>query len=96
MLFSYFQKIAKEVINMLNKEMCTIRCKLFQQRMNFPLQGKYSGLCDAREGQLIYSEDVTKYDRYGTASRSPCIATEAKELDEDMEFDPFGWMGPED
>jgi len=79
------------------KEMCTVRCKLFEQRMNYPKKGRHSGLCEARSGMLIYDEDVVRYDRYGTAASFPCIAPEKKTIDENFTFDPFGWMtSPDD
>lgn len=80
-------------------EMCTIACELFQQRMNSPKKGQYSGFCDARSGMIIFTEDVSKYDRYGTAKRFLCIAPEAKLVEENFwdNVDPFGWMtSPDD
>ncbi len=78
------------------KEMCTVACKLFEQKMNFPVKGQYSGLCDGQSGRIIYTEDVAKYDRYGTAKHFPCIAPDKKQTDENFTPDPFGWMTTED
>lgn len=74
------------------KKMCTVRCRQFEQRMNYPNEGEYSGVCDAHPGQFVYTEDVIKYDRYGTAARFPCLVPEAKDTDLDFTVDPFGWM----
>lgn len=80
------------------KIMCDVACRFFEQKMNSPIKGKYSGYCGARGDKIIFSEDVSKYDRYGTATRLECLAPETKSLDEGFwrNIDPFGSISFDD
>lgn len=65
--------------------------------MNYPKMSQYSGLCGAKGDMVIYTEEISRYDRYGTASRFPCVSPGAKKIAEDVDLlDPLGWIGPED